>query len=220
MAVDVEPVTPASGPDLSRIPVTAAISLIGVLLTALCLTTAKYLNHSVTTRALGVLATGLAMLAILGALFGQLRPSLRTTLPAALLTAVAVILATTAALIVVLRPDGPRSSSPRMTFALTQDQGVGLTLSVHVEIPRLSSRSMVDATLTGVGYDASQTTVLARTVVRPDDAFAQVLLRATTTEDFQNVVVAAQTDDRTCRAASPLTGSIQQIPDFTCRAAG
>ncbi|MEV6344010.1 hypothetical protein [Actinoplanes sp. NPDC051851] len=216
MTADTEPSAPDAGPGFSRAPLTAAVCLVGALIIAVVLITARHLGDVTSARVLAVLATGTAALALLTALLAQVRSALRVLTAAALLAAVAVVLATAGALIVVSRPDGPRPSSPVLSMRLTEVQPAGQTLIVRFTFPGVAATSLVDATLTGVGYSSGGTGVLARSVVPPTDGVAVVTLTASGLDDYQNVVAKAVTTTRTCRATIDLDDTLADRPDLTC----
>ncbi|MBG0569314.1 hypothetical protein [Actinoplanes aureus] len=199
------------------------------LLTGLCLVTADRLDESAVTRVLAVLAVGVATLALVGAVVGQMtstlarasqgdgrRRGVRTIAVSGVFAGLAVVLAASAAILVVLRQEARRPDTPQLTFTLVGKPGE-TALSVQLVLPDLAEGSLVDATLTGMTYDATQHT-LARAVV-PADAhgLAEARLVAAASDEYRNLVVQARSQRRTCRATLSLEEPIEQVPTLECR---
>jgi hypothetical protein len=221
------PGTPPADPARTGTPAVAAIGVVAIGLTGLCLVTADRLDVSAGTRVPAVLSVGVAMLALVGAVAGQVTATpasrgdrrgrgLRMIAVSAVLAGLAVVLATSAAVLVVLRPDLERPDTPQLTFTLV-GKPEETVLSVQLVLPDLAEGSLADATLTGVTDDGTQQT-LARAVV-PADAhgLAEAQLVAAVSGEYRNLVVQARTQRRTCRATLSLREPIEQAPALACR---
>jgi hypothetical protein len=194
-----------------------AISATGVLITGLCLVTADRLNASAPARTLAVLAVAFGMTATLGALAGSGLPRWRTVAGAALAAGVAVVLATVAALIVVLAPPtDERPDEPVMTLSLTG--GAGETkVSVLLQFPDLPSRGLVEARLTGITFDAMEADLGRAVATAGRDGYAEVRLETTDTGQFRNLRVEATMTGRKCTVGVPLEDGISPDKKLECR---
>jgi hypothetical protein len=228
---------PAS-PPLSTTPTVAAISVLGVLLTGLCLTTADRLARSAPAQVLAVLTVGAALISVMVAVAGHLwaalpsdssagaesqrRRRVRVTLLAGTLSLVAIVLAAAAALIVVLEPARGTQPGPAATFHLTGAAGAA-AVSVQFSVPGLRAGSPVDTRLIGVGVDLDEggvttatSSLLARSLVPADAAGLVVTQLAAPVEDYRNVVLEATMPGRTCRQTLPLDDAAAAASPLAC----
>lgn len=229
-----QPASPLLRPEPATTLVVAAISLVGVLLTGLCLVTADRLDQSTPAQILAVLAVGAALTSVMVAVAGHLwttlpprssdgaasrrtRHGIRVTVGAAALSMVAIVLAGAAALVVVLRdehvglPDEQKThAAPAVTLQLTGAPGA-MALSVQLSVPGLPAGGVVDTKLIGVSQEhtddeerQSTRLLLARSLVPAGTDGLAVAQLAAPVQNYQSVVIEATMPDRTCTQTLPL----------------
>jgi hypothetical protein len=216
---DLPAAPPARDPDAGTQPVVAAVCLLGVLLTGLCLVAADRLDRSGPARTLAVLAVVTALVAVLVALGGQLASVLtrpgrgaRAVLAAGLLSMLAVLLAGAAAVIAVqpAEPETKAAPSTEPTLVVQRDGAVsGATpVTALLSFPGLKTGSVVDATMTGVGGNPEPVRyVLARSSVRAGADGPAVVRLTASADPGDEVTIEVKAPDRTCSMRLPPPGT-------------
>ena len=219
--IEGQPGAPAA-PDAGTKPVVATISLLGVLLTGLCLAAVDRLDRSAPARSLAVIAVATALVAVLVALGGQLsallagqalttsartagRRGVLVVLLAGLLSMLAVLLAGAAALLAVQPHETTTATEPMMIVQRSNVAPESATVTAQLTFPGLKAGAVLDATMATVNEDLTRY-VLARSAVRIDaDGPATVQLAATANAN-DDIMIEANAPGYRCTASLPAAG--------------
>lgn len=209
-----------TGVDADPKPVVTAVSLIGVLLTGLCLVAADRLDRSGTARTLAVGTVVTALLAVLVALGGQLstliRPGrgARVALVAGLLCMVSVLLAGAAAVVAVQPADKAVPSAEPTVVVQRNAAAAGLTMvTAQLSFPGLPAGSVVNATMTGVPPEGEQARyMLARSAVRVGADGPAVVQLTGSANPSDEVVIEAKAPGHACSMRLPAAGMDEGAP--------
>ncbi|MFI7597129.1 hypothetical protein [Actinoplanes sp. NPDC049681] len=181
-------------------PLAATISLLGILVTGLCLAAAERLDRSAPARVLAVAAVVTALIAVLVALAAQLpgMTSVRTIRLAATLSGVAVLLAGTGSLFVILARESTSASTEPGLIVQRTSTGEMDSVTAELTFPGLKPGSVLTATLSGISTDSRYD--LARTVVRVGEKDPAVVSMTASINNGADVEVEATAPGHHCTA--------------------
>jgi hypothetical protein len=206
--------------DIDVRPAVVTISVLGVLLTGLCLAAVDRLDRSAPARSLAVVVVVTALVAVVVAIGAQLSALLRpasgrrvgrrsalVVLVAGLLSMLAVLLAGAAALFVIQPGGAATASSADPTIVVQRSGQAGTTtVTAHLSFAGLSAGSVIDATITAVDDEPSQS-VVARSAVRVGEDGPAVVQLAASVDPNDDVVIEAKVAGRKCSMSLPSAGS-------------
>lgn len=197
------------------LPAVVTICALGVLLTGLCLAAADRLDRSAPARVLAVVAVAAALVAMATSVLGHLltvlpdrgAPASRRGVPiimlAGTLGVLAVGLAGSAALVVVLRDDPVGAAAePAVTVQLSGGPQA-MTVSAKLTFSGLPVGSLLDAKMSGIDAAAGRQVIARALVTAGADGMAVADLGARV-DGLQTVLIEARSPNHTCTVGLPV----------------
>jgi hypothetical protein len=219
--------TTSADTDANLRPALVAISLLGVLLTGLCLAMVDKLDHSASGRVLAGAAVVTALIAVVVAIGGHLSTLLRGTaakraarlgvLVAGVLSMLAVLLAAVAVMFAV-QSHVPgalgASTEPTIVVQRTGTADGRTAVTAQLTFPGLPAGAVLNAEMLAFD-DEDAGNVVAHSAVRVGEGGPAVVALSASADPNDRVVIEALTPDRRCSVNLPAPasdeGSVTQV---------